>query len=56
MQTQDNNNTKEQNIKNTDLSHLEEKRWTKMLNNRELNTLMIPLKNKGKKNENIKPW
>jgi len=57
IKKQEDNNTKEENVKNTDLSHLEEKRWTKMLNNRELNTLMIPLKTKGEKNEqNINPW
>jgi len=57
LKKQDANITKEENLKNTKLSNLEEKKWAKMLNNRELNTLMIPLKNKGEKDEqNIKPW
>jgi len=57
IKKQDENITKEENLKNTELSNLEEKRWTKMINNRELNTLMIPLKNEGENNdENIKPW
>ena len=57
IKKQDANITKEENLKNTDLSNLEEKKWSKMLNSRELNTLMIPLKNKGEKNDkNIKPW
>ena len=57
LKKQDAKKTKEENINNTDLSQLEERKWSKMLNNKELNTLMIPLKNKGEKDEqNIKPW
>jgi len=57
IKKQDANITKEENLQNTEISKLEEKKWSKMLNNRELNTLMIPLKNKGENNEqNIKPW
>jgi Ca-activated chloride channel family protein len=57
IQKNENNNTKPENLKNTDLSHLEEKKYQKLLNNRELNTLMIPLNTKGDKDEQkIKPW
>ncbi len=33
---------------------MEERKWQKMLNNRGVNTLVLPLK-KGEENE-IKPW
>ena len=57
IKKQDANITKEENLKNTQLSNLEEKKWSKLLNNKELNTLMIPLKNKGSNDEKyIKPW
>jgi hypothetical protein len=40
-----------------ELSDLEEKKWSQMLGNREIKTLMIPISNNGEKNEqNIKPW
>jgi Ca-activated chloride channel family protein len=53
----ENNTTTQETLKNTDLSHLEEKKYQKLLNNRELNTLLIPLKTKGDKNaQDIAPW
>jgi hypothetical protein len=43
---------------NNTLTNKEEKRWNKMLKNRKLNTLMIPLEKKGKNDdtEQINPW
>lgn len=48
---------KSQQSQNRELSKIEEKKWDKMLNKREINTLMIPMKSKKDNNEqNIKPW
>lgn len=55
---QENNQTKqikEQNSTKTPISNMEERKWEKMLNQRGVNTLMIPL-NKGKKDNEDKPW
>ncbi len=55
---QENNQTKqikEQNSTKTPISNMEERKWQKMLNQRGVNTLMIPL-NKGKKDNEDKPW
>lgn len=41
---------------NTPISTHEERQWDKMLNQRGVNTLMLPLSNKGKNDENTKPW
>ena len=45
------NNTISENITNTDLSQLEEKKYNKLLESRELKSLLIPLKNKGEKKD-----
>ncbi len=42
--------------KEVDLSHLEEKKWEKVLKNRDVRTLMVPLQKKGENNEQINPW
>ncbi len=41
---------------NAPISTHEERQWDKMLNQRGINTLMLPLSNKGKNDENTKPW
>lgn len=45
-------------IKKTgELSDLEEKKWSQMLESREIRTFIVPISNNGDKNEqNIKPW
>jgi len=47
----ENNNTISENITNTDLSQLEEKKYNKLLETRELKSLLIPLKNEGEKKD-----
>lgn len=43
--------------KAAELSDLEEKKWSQMLDNRDIKTLVVPISNNGEKNEqNIKPW
>lgn len=43
--------------KTGELSDLEEKKWSQILENREVRTFMVPISNNGEKNEqNIKPW
>ena len=42
--------------KNTPISKMEERKWQKMLNKRGVNTLMIPLPNKGEKRNETNPW
>jgi len=43
--------------KSNELSDLEEKKWSQMLENRDIKTLMIPMTKSGEKNDaNIKPW
>lgn len=43
--------------KTGELSDLEEKKWSQMLENREIKTFTVPISNNGEKNEqNIKPW
>jgi Ca-activated chloride channel family protein len=40
-----------------ELSDLEEKKWSQILENRDIKTLVIPISNSGEKNgQNIKPW
>jgi len=40
-----------------ELSDLEEKKWSQILENRDIKTLLVPISNSGEKNEhNIKPW
>jgi Ca-activated chloride channel family protein len=40
-----------------ELSDLEEKKWSQILENRDIKTLLVPISNGGEKNEhNIKPW
>jgi Ca-activated chloride channel family protein len=38
------------------ITNMEEKKWQKMLNQRGVNTLMIPLNNKGEKRNETNPW
>jgi Ca-activated chloride channel family protein len=45
----------EQNKTEVPISNMEERKWQKMLNQRGVNTLMIPL-NKGKKENETNPW
>jgi len=45
----------EQNKTQMPISNMEERKWQKMLNQRGVNTLMIPL-NKGKKDNESNPW
>lgn len=42
--------------KDTPISNVEERKWQKMLNKRGVNTLMIPLPNKGEKRNETNPW
>ncbi len=43
--------------KAAELSDLEEKKWSGMLENRDIKTLVVPLTKNGEKNaQNIKPW
>ena len=46
---------KAQNQKKQPISNMEERKWQKMLNQRGVRTLMLPIK-KGEKNDNSKPW
>ncbi|ARU49752.1 tetratricopeptide repeat protein [Sulfurospirillum diekertiae] len=41
---------------NAPISNHEERQWDKMLNQRGVNTLMLPLSNKGEKDDTSKPW
>ena len=41
---------------NAPISNHEERQWDKILNQRGVNTLMLPLSNKGKKDDTSKPW
>lgn len=42
--------------KNAPISNHEERQWDKILNQRGVNTLMLPLSNKGEKDDTTKPW
>ena len=51
------NSSKQIKISNPDLSSLEERKWNKSLNNRGIETLLVPLNLKEENNETItKPW
>ena len=41
---------------NAPISNHEERQWDKILNQRGVNTLMLPLSNKGEKDDTTKPW
>jgi len=43
-------------VKKAPISDMEEKKYLKMLEGRKINSLMLPMKNKGEKSETIKPW
>ena len=44
-------------IKEHKLSDMEEKKWSKILENRGINTLLTPIRTKGEKDETtINPW
>ena len=49
---------KQQNMqkKKVPISNIEEAKYKKMLNNRGVNTLLLPINTKGDKNEELKPW
>ncbi len=49
------NGTKEKSVNKQHLSNLEEDKWNKTLKNKTIHTLLIPLKNKGMKNDK-QPW
>jgi Ca-activated chloride channel family protein len=38
------------------ISDMEERKYQKMLNQKGINTLMLPLNDKGEENDNINPW
>jgi Ca-activated chloride channel family protein len=42
--------------KKVPISNIEEAKYKKMLNNRGVNTLLLPINTKGDKNEELKPW
>jgi len=46
---------KEKQKKNPPISNMEERKWQKMLNQKEINTLMLPIR-KGEQENETKPW
>lgn len=46
----------EQNQTQPPISNMEERKWQKMLNQRGVNTLMLPLNNKGEQHNETNPW
>ena len=43
-------------MKKQPISNMEERKWQKMLNQRGVRTLMLPLNSKGEKQDETKPW
>jgi len=43
-------------VKKVPISDMEEKKYMKMLRGRKVNSLMLPMQQKGEHSENIKPW
>ncbi len=43
-------------VKKAPISDMEEKKYLKMLEGRKINSLLLPMNNKGEKSETVKPW